>query len=141
MTFLQRHDLPAQSTLSPEHQRAYEYYQPIGKFTKCEFELDCIDCHTAKEVMGDGTLHNNKGEAQYIQCQTCHGTRDSLPSQVSIQQAFSQVTPSAPISSSASAVMISQQGDVFPNIQLINGKWTLTTQVGGASYMIPMVKS
>src|SRR5258707_528505 len=60
MTFLQRTDLPAPSTLSPEHQRAYEYYQPIGKFTKCEFELDCIDCHTAKEVMGDGTLHNTK---------------------------------------------------------------------------------
>ena len=29
--------------------------------------------------MGDGVLYNNRTEAQYIQCKTCHGTLDAPP--------------------------------------------------------------
>ncbi|MFN8455896.1 MAG: hypothetical protein U0401_14725 [Anaerolineae bacterium] len=51
MTFTPRPDLPPASaplpaTMPPEGRRLREYYQPIGQFTRCEWELDCIDCHT-----------------------------------------------------------------------------------------------
>ena len=59
--------------------RLHEYYQPIAQFTRCEYTLDCIDCHTRSEAMGDGDLHNNQAEVQYIQCKTCHGTVDERP--------------------------------------------------------------
>ena len=71
MSFLERTDQPAD--------RLHDYYQPIGQFTKCEYTLDCIDCHTRTEVMGDGDIHSNKREIQYIQCKTCHGTLTELP--------------------------------------------------------------
>ena len=29
--------------------------------------------------MGDGHIYNNEKDAEYVQCQTCHGTIDSLP--------------------------------------------------------------
>ncbi len=71
MQFVPRQDHPAD--------RLNDYYQPIAQFTRCEWTLDCIDCHTSGEAMGDGLFHNTKKEAQYVRCQTCHGTIDQLP--------------------------------------------------------------
>lgn len=71
MTFVERTDQPAT--------RIDDYYQPIAQFTQCEYTLDCVDCHTRSEVMGDGDLHANQKSIQYVQCQTCHGTLTELP--------------------------------------------------------------
>ena len=71
MTFVQRPDSPTQ--------RIDNYYQPIAQFTKCEYTLDCIDCHTRTEVMGDGDIHANQKSIEYVQCKTCHGTPTELP--------------------------------------------------------------
>lgn len=71
MTFVERTDQPAS--------RIQDYYQPIAQFTRCEYTLDCVDCHTRNEVMGDGDIHANQKDIQYVQCQTCHGTINQLP--------------------------------------------------------------
>lgn len=71
MNFDERSDHPTQ--------RIEDYYQPIAQFTKCEYTLDCIDCHTRTEAMGDGDIHANQKDIQYIQCKTCHGTPTELP--------------------------------------------------------------
>lgn len=71
MTFQERTDHPMD--------RLHNYYQPIAQFTQCEYTLDCIDCHTRTEAMGDGDLHPNQKEFQYVRCSTCHGTPTTLP--------------------------------------------------------------
>ncbi len=71
MTFVERTDTPTK--------RIDDYYQPIAQFTQCEYTLDCVDCHSRSEVMGDGDLHSNQKEIQYVQCKTCHGTLTELP--------------------------------------------------------------
>jgi hypothetical protein len=71
ITFVPRPDTPTD--------RLHDYYQPIAQFTKCEYTLDCVDCHTRTEAMGDGSLYSNKKQIQYIQCKTCHGTLTELP--------------------------------------------------------------
>ncbi len=71
MTFVERTDQPTD--------RLHNYYQPIAQFTKCEYTLDCTDCHTRTEAMGDGQIYSKKTDIQYIQCQTCHGTPTQLP--------------------------------------------------------------
>ena len=71
MTFVPRKDQPVD--------RLHDYYQPIAQFTKCEYTLDCVDCHTRTEAMGDGDIHSSKQEIQYVQCKTCHGTLTELP--------------------------------------------------------------
>jgi len=71
MTFIPRTDQPVD--------RLHDYYQLIAQFTKCEWTLDCVDCHTRAEAMGDGDIHSSKKEIQYIQCKTCHGTPTELP--------------------------------------------------------------
>jgi len=76
ITFQPRQDTPTD--------RLHDYYQPIAQFTKCEYTLDCIDCHTRTEAMGDGNLYSNKKQIQYIQCKTCHGTLTGLPQTLTI---------------------------------------------------------
>ena len=71
MTFVARSDHPTD--------RLHDYYQPIAQFVRCEYTLDCVDCHTRTEAMGDGDIHSNKKEIQYVQCKTCHGTLTELP--------------------------------------------------------------
>ena len=35
--------------------------------------LDCIDCHTSVEVMGDGVAHGRKSDQVRVTCEDCHG--------------------------------------------------------------------
>jgi len=71
MTFTERTDQSIR--------RIDNYYQPIGVFTKCEYTLDCVDCHTRTEAMGDGDIHAAKKSIEYVRCSTCHGTPTELP--------------------------------------------------------------
>ncbi len=71
MTFVERADQPTS--------RLADYYQPISQFTQCEYTLDCVDCHTRDEVMGDGDIHPDQASIEYVQCKTCHGTLEELP--------------------------------------------------------------
>jgi len=71
MTFDERSDQPTT--------RLDDYYQPIAQFVRCEWTLDCVDCHTRIEAMGDGDLHPDQASIQYVQCKTCHGTPTELP--------------------------------------------------------------
>ena len=64
--------------------RLHDYYQPIAQFTRCEYTLDCVDCHTRLEIMGDGQIHGSKKDIQYVQCRTCHGTPAELPLTITI---------------------------------------------------------
>ena len=71
MSFVERTDQPTS--------RPADYYQPIAQFTQCEYTLDCVDCHSRGEAMGDGDIHANQKDIQYVQCKTCHGTSTELP--------------------------------------------------------------
>ncbi len=79
MSFVERSDEPTQRPSTGSGRRIDDYYQPIAQFTQCEYTLDCIDCHTRSEAMGDGDIHANQSEMEYVQCKTCHGTLTELP--------------------------------------------------------------
>lgn len=36
--------------------------------------LACIDCHTSRELMGDGAAHQHEEQATRVRCSTCHRT-------------------------------------------------------------------
>lgn len=44
--------------------------------------LDCIDCHTANEVMGDGAVHARKQDQLRVGCEDCHPRPGASPSTV-----------------------------------------------------------
>jgi hypothetical protein len=145
MTFIPRDDIPADPPLTGEAQRLHDYYQPIGQFTRCEYELDCIDCHTQQEIMGDGLLYNNRSEAQYTQCLSCHGTLDALPSERVVQSSdelamtLANLNPLVDLAV-GDTIQVTERGEPLYNIRRVDGEWVLTGKATGQTYSVPMVQ-
>ena len=52
---------------------------PLTPDIHFEKGLQCIDCHTAREIMGDGRIHDRMAQAVEIRCRDCHGTENEFP--------------------------------------------------------------
>jgi hypothetical protein len=124
MTFVERTDQPTD--------RLHNYYQPISQFTRCEYTLDCVDCHTRVEAMGDGDLHSNKKEIQYIQCKTCHGTPTELPlttkltdpNDIAFRQAFLNPVVDLKVDDT---VLVTEKGEPLWNTRVLpDGSYQMT---------------
>ncbi|MCP3905235.1 MAG: hypothetical protein GY715_16540 [Planctomycetes bacterium] len=76
--------------------------------------LACIDCHVKTEIMGDGNIYGHMDQATKIECRTCHGTPDTLPTLLDNDQ---QDLPN---------VIMDPQGDYW-----------LTSKVTGAQHAVP----
>ena len=144
MSFLPRADLPTTGSPLPED-RLHDYYQPIGQFTKCEWELDCIDCHTSTEAMGDGDLYGSKFDIQYMQCQTCHGTLTEPPQTITITDTNDVELRRAKLNGNytlaeGDTVLLTERGEKFGSIKLIDGKLMQTLKVSGAQVAVPLVQ-
>lgn len=56
--------------------RSFSHVAPDVHF---EAGMECIDCHTSREVMGDGFLHASMEEQLEIRCEDCHGSATARP--------------------------------------------------------------
>jgi hypothetical protein len=116
MTFVERTDQPVK--------RIDNYYQPIAQFTQCEYTLDCVDCHTRGEAMGDGDIHANQKDIQYVQCKTCHGTLTDLPQTKTLSDpndiAFrlAQLNPVVDLML-GDAILVTEQGEPLWNTHVL----------------------
>jgi hypothetical protein len=142
MQFQPRQDLPPDGHAP----RIAQYYQPIAQFAACEYELDCVDCHTSQEVMGDGDLHSNKKQVQYVRCSTCHGTLDSPPqttpisdpNDLALRRAFLNPVVDLKV---GDTVVVSDKGEALWNLkQRPDGGFTLVSKVTEVEYDVPLVK-
>ncbi|MBK8025791.1 MAG: hypothetical protein IPK19_31470 [Chloroflexi bacterium] len=144
MAFVPRADMPVELP-SEREQRVHDYYQPIGQFTLCEWELDCIDCHTSQEVMGSAIITNDRSETQYTQCQTCHGTLDAAPLETMVlspddlAMTRSELNPNVELSV-GDTIMMTERGEPLHNIRRIADQWVLTGKATGETYTIPLVQ-
>jgi hypothetical protein len=143
LTFAPRTDLDgsAPSALTGQQQRFKEYYQPIGAFTRCEWVLDCIDCHTPNQVMGNGAIYGRVKDSQTTECRTCHGT---LTETAAVSPAGDVEVRLARVSgaykvSAGDLLATTPNGDRLGNVQRIGGAYVLTTKVKGQQYAVPQV--
>jgi hypothetical protein len=124
ITFQARQDAPTD--------RLRDYYQPIAQFTKCEYTLDCVDCHTRTEAMGDGSLYSNKKQIQYIRCKTCHGTLTELPQTLVLTEpnniAFRQALLNPLVDLKlGETILVTEKGEPLWNTRLLpDGTYSLT---------------
>jgi len=142
MQFDKRTDLDETAGLSGEALRLQDYYVPMTLFTRCEYKLDCIDCHTDHEVMGDGYLYVDKLAQQRIRCHTCHGTlkappvirkltADEPPKIQRIMRTYSR--------NAGEDALFTSEGEILPHIRLEQGKLYLTGKVTGERFFVPQV--
>jgi len=142
LTFVPRQDIPTS--------RFEAYYQPIAQFVRCEWTLDCIDCHTRTEAMGDGDIHSSKKEIQYIQCRTCHGTIEELPQiqrvsgldDLAIRLAFLNRNATETWNlKSGDIILVARQGEPLWNTRLLpDGSYELFGKATGQIFPFRPVK-
>jgi len=128
--------------------RLGDYYQPIAQFVRCEWTLDCLDCHTRLEAMGDGDLYNNQKEIQYVQCRTCHGTLEELPitlrisdpEDIAMRMAFLNPVIDLKI---GDVVIVTERGERLWNTrQLTDGTYELYGKASGQRFTFrPVMES
>jgi hypothetical protein len=54
------------------------FYQVFPEDVHHKTGLACVDCHTQRETMGDGTKHAHFEQQLEVTCRTCHGDREAL---------------------------------------------------------------
>ncbi len=144
MGFVARKDpdeKPAQGLSADEH-RLRDYYNPMTLFTLCEYKLDCIDCHTVQEVMGDGFLYHDKIAQQRIRCYTCHGTLERPPD---IRKLTGQESPKVQrimriySRKAGEDALFSDQGEIFPHIRIKEGRIYLIGKETGKEFYLPQI--
>jgi hypothetical protein len=64
------------------HGHAYTQQQPDVHY---ERGMGCIDCHTEREVHGDGQVYRKRHYEVEIRCETCHGTPDKVATGITAQ--------------------------------------------------------
>ena len=146
MRFIDRQDVHPDTLafLSREKRRAKEYYIPLAQYSQCEISLDCIDCHTHNEVMGDGHIAPNKKAAVEMECQTCHGTINAPPKWTIIRSTDQRDVFIAGFNAHITVqpgdtVGVTSRGTILPALQKKNGQWQLTSKVTGERFVVPLV--
>ncbi len=150
MAFTPRPDLPpagpSLSDFLPRQQRRLaEYYQPIGQFTLCEWELDCIDCHTSDEVMGNGHIADAVTDSQVVRCRTCHGTLWELPQTAPITAEDEPAMRQAQLNGHGKLrvgdrVVVTPRGEKMWAVrEVAPGRFVETLKVSGEEVEVPLV--
>jgi hypothetical protein len=120
--------------------RLFEYYQPIAQFVRCEYTLDCIDCHTRNEAMGDGDIYSSQAEIQYVECRTCHGTLDELPLHHNIKSkdelSFRMAALNPVLNLQVGdTILVTEQGEPLWNTRLLeDGSYELFGKAAGTRF-------
>lgn len=145
MEFLPRDDLSNAVFSGEAEERANTYYQPISQYAVCEIKLDCIDCHSYRDVMGDDDIHFRKMDVVEVRCRTCHGTLQKHPqSQVITDEndflfTLAMTNPNLSLQSGEKLVL-SEHAKPLLNVREENGDIVVISKVNGRRYPAPPVK-
>jgi hypothetical protein len=112
--------------------RSFTHIAPDLHF---EVGMECIDCHTSREIMGDGYAAADMHGQLEIRCENCHGdglhrpafvavTRESDPPVLESRQYKTQVRP-------GDRVALTSSGRPYSNVFERNGKVMLATKRSG----------
>lgn len=64
--------------LSSKQMEDGRYYKELPEDVHHAAGMVCADCHTQKEIMGDGHNYAHLGQQLEVKCTTCHADRDAL---------------------------------------------------------------
>ena len=105
--------------------------------------MECIDCHTSNEIMGDGYYYENMYDQIEISCESCHGsytekpktkkeTKENTGSQ-NIKSAYAKNIPFG------SSVVLTDKERPFSNVYKKNGEFILISKRSGIERNIKII--
>jgi hypothetical protein len=120
---------------------------PTGSthYAVCEYRLECADCHTANETMGDGDIYPTQQEAVQVECRTCHGTLDEFAPTIVLEDindlAFRRATlnPFYDVFL-GNTVVRGPDGEPMEHIRVEADLYSITSKAGGTTLLVPQVR-
>lgn len=106
--------------------------------------MECIDCHTVRDVMGDGRSYTKGIEQVEIKCRSCHGDYKNPIRSEEVEGADDSVIRLSNMSGKHS----SKQGDVmllterwnkFSNVKIQKNKVVLFSKLSGKKHTVPQI--
>lgn len=95
------------------HGKWYNHLTADIHYTK---GMTCIDCHSSKELHGDGNIYSKKHQLVEIRCEDCHGT---VKAESNLKTSF---------------------GSPLTNIRKEKGKVILKAKLTGKDHVVPQTK-
>ena len=107
--------------------------------------MDCIDCHTQMDIMGDGNLYSKQHQAVEIRCETCHGDKNTFPVISKVTDPNDAVIRlskhyQGKINSVGDWMAVSKRKRRISNVKVQNGKMVVIGKRNGLVYDIPLVR-
>ncbi len=107
--------------------------------------MECIDCHTQSEIMGDGYSYENMYHQLEISCESCHGDGSNLPR---TEAATREMNPAFTASKNYTAkipngtkMVLTDKNRIFSNVYETGGQYWLVTKRDGKVKQIKTVKN
>ena len=107
--------------------------------------LDCIDCHTQRDIMGDGNLYSKQHQAVEIRCETCHGNDSTYPMISKVTELDDAVIRlskhyKGKPNSVGDWMAVSERKQRMTNVKVQNGKMVTIGKQSGRVYNIPLLR-
>jgi hypothetical protein len=105
--------------------------------------IECIDCHTSRDIMGDGYIYENMFLQIETACEDCHGTETSMPKTAKVTSENDE-----PVRESANyafdikygdEMVLTSKGRMYSNVKKEGDKYFLYTKRKGKKIEIKTV--
>ena len=141
-------DISIQSGLGDEILRKtlVDYLPGFGKIRQdvhLKAGLDCVDCHTQFDIMGDGNIYSKQHQAVEVRCETCHGDADTRPLIAQIKNPMDRVIRLARSyagwsNSVGDWMVLSSRNQKLSNVKVEEGRIVTLGKRTGNVYPIPL---
>ncbi len=107
--------------------------------------MSCIDCHSGREIMGDGRIYGRMRHQTEIGCSTCHGDASGPPrlgpsdAYARYEASYGPLKKGPPLAGDARLVL-SRKGRPLLNLRQENGKLVLYSRSQpGKKHPVPLI--
>ncbi len=107
--------------------------------------MECIDCHTQRDIMGDGNLYSKQHQAVEIRCETCHGNDITYPMLLKVTDPKDEVIRLSKhykesVNSVGDWMAVTERKKRMTNVKVKNGKMVVLGKKSGLVYNIPLTR-
>jgi len=106
--------------------------------------MHCIDCHTHRDIMGDGNIYGQMHEQVEIRCEDCHGSEDRGPRFGKIIDDNDEVLFVSRYYSGfknkiGDEMVLTSKGNKFTNVKREDDKVILYSKINGKRFEVPII--
>ncbi|MDI6744100.1 MAG: hypothetical protein QMD07_01870 [Thermodesulfovibrionales bacterium] len=121
-----------------------KYYNTPTKDVHYEKGMECIDCHTQFDVMGDGNIYSKKFEQVEVRCEDCHGNYKEGIKTAKVTDPNDRVIRLGKVSPNyknkvGDEMVLTARGNKYSNAKIIDGEPILISKFDGREHKMAVI--